>query len=407
MSAASPVVPTQHEETVVASAAAVKAPRRFFELDSLRGLAAATVVLHHFNYLLPALWYHRMVSGPFRLLVNGHAAVMLFFVLSGFVLTLPYMRRTGLDYPGFLIKRICRIYLPYLAALALALIADRFSPHLTRAVAELPAANVWIAQTWSEPISFHKVFQHVLFIGTYDTPQFNTAFWSLVYEMRISLVFPLIAWAVLRWRMLTSVITAFALWIASVVFNRVIPGLLHLNASAVADQGDTLFYAAIFILGAMLARYLATADAWFLRLRNWQVGLLAVVSIIFYSYAAPTHPVRHIPPGLFDVLTALGSLGFILLAINCGPAQRFLTSRLIHHLGKVSYSLYLVHGTVLFVLIHTLVGRIPLAAVFAIYLSLTVALTEIFYRVIEHPTMLLGRRLTATRTGSGSASRHL
>jgi peptidoglycan/LPS O-acetylase OafA/YrhL len=33
-----------------------------------------------------------------------------------------------------------------------------------------------------------------------------------------------------------------------------------------------------------------------------------------------------------------------------------------------------------------------------IYLSVTLFVTEIFYRLIERPTMLLGRRLTAPRT---------
>ena len=45
---------------------------------------------------------------------------MLFFLLSGFVLSVPYLRGKGQAYPVYLIRRILRIYAPYLAALALA-----------------------------------------------------------------------------------------------------------------------------------------------------------------------------------------------------------------------------------------------------------------------------------------------
>ena len=394
MSAATPLIA---EPGGSGTAVAAKPGRRFYELDSLRGLAAATVVLYHFNYLLPERWHVWLERGPLRLLVSGHQAVMLFFVLSGFVLTLPYLRRSGLVYGEFLLKRFCRIYLPYLAALGLALAADVASPRLNHVLTEMPRSNVWIAQTWSEPIRAGLLLQHVLFLGVYDNAQYNTAFWSLVYEMRISLVFPFIALAVLRWRGRWVALGSLGLWVLSMGFNRVMPHVLHAGASAVADVGDTVFYAAMFVGGALLAKCLVSADRWYAGLKGWQVGALGVVSVFLYAYAAPTHAIRHLPPGLFDVLSALGTLGLIMVAINCGPVQRMLTSRPVHHLGKVSYSLYLVHGTVLFVLIHTLLGRASLWVVFGVYLVATLAVTEVFHRLAEEPTMLLGRRLTAQR----------
>ena len=84
--------------------------------------------------------------------------------------------------------------------------------------------------------------------------------------------------------------------------------------------------------------------------------------------------------------------------MNSRPFHRFLINSTIHHLGQISYSLYLIHGTILFVLIHTLLGRVPMGVLLIIYLSVTLLVTEIFYRLIERPFMLLGRRLTAPRT---------
>src|ERR1700704_3301212 len=99
-------------------------PRRFYELDSLRGVAALTVVFHHFSRICSPRVIYFLDRTPFRLLVAGHQAVILFFLLSGFVLTLPYKKNDRLNYGPFLVKRVCRIYLPYLGALALAILCD-------------------------------------------------------------------------------------------------------------------------------------------------------------------------------------------------------------------------------------------------------------------------------------------
>ena len=61
-------------------------------LDAIAGLAALAVVLHHCLLTLPASAYGRgglawlFSATPMRLLVDGPGAVLLFFVLSGFVL---------------------------------------------------------------------------------------------------------------------------------------------------------------------------------------------------------------------------------------------------------------------------------------------------------------------------------
>lgn len=69
---------------------------RFDELDSLRGIAATVVVVAHFTgiFLPGAVFakdghyaWERLVSTPMHLLTSGHAAVGLFFILSGFVLS--------------------------------------------------------------------------------------------------------------------------------------------------------------------------------------------------------------------------------------------------------------------------------------------------------------------------------
>jgi peptidoglycan/LPS O-acetylase OafA/YrhL len=165
---------------------------RLRELDSLRGLAASTVVLHHFGLMWPAWQAHfgpwrlgRFQIAPFYPLYAGHEAVMLFFVLSGLVLSLPYLRGRGQPYPIYLARRVLRIYAPYLPALALSVCGAAIW-HGSHDQGNFPV------DFWSRPVDSGLVLQHIAFIGVYDSRQFDFVIWSLIYEMRISILFPVL-----------------------------------------------------------------------------------------------------------------------------------------------------------------------------------------------------------------------
>jgi peptidoglycan/LPS O-acetylase OafA/YrhL len=370
-------------------------PRRFYELDSVRGVAALTVVFHHFSKICSPSVVRVIDRTPLRLLAAGHQAVILFFLLSGFVLTLPYKRKGRLNYGPFLLKRVCRIYLPYLGALAFAILCDlHFS-------GPSHSNSYWINRTWSAPVTTSLVVQHILFLGNYDWSQFNTAFWSLVYEMRISLVFPLLALAVLRLRAVWVILSAAALSLAFYPLAILFSSVLHLSSrDAAINSMLTLHYAAFFLIGSLVAKHLDVINRRYAQLSSLQAGSIALVSLVLYGFANASSIVQRfsIPGDLYDWGTAAGAIMLIVFAMNSRPFHSFLTSRTIHHLGQISYSLYLIHGTILFVLIHTLLGRVPTSILLLIYLSVTLLVTEIFYRLIERPTMLLGRRLTTPRT---------
>jgi peptidoglycan/LPS O-acetylase OafA/YrhL len=377
---------------------------RYNELDSLRGLAALTVVFHHFFYLVSHKVHLLVLHGPLRILDDGHQAVILFFMLSGFVLTLPYSRRRELDYRPFMIKRLCRIYLPYLAALALSIAGDLFTP-------SLHTNNRWIDRTWSQPVTLSLVLEHVLFLGNYDWPQFNIVFWSLIYEMRISIVFPFLALAVLRVRSQWALGASFALSISSLWLSSWLdPSHNFLHSDHPTADALTLHYTAFFIIGAVLAKNLAALKKWFERITiPWQVSL-SFLAVLLYGYPLLDRIVNHFnaPQDIVDYPTGAGAAALIILALHAKPFRLLLSAPSIHHLGTVSYSLYLVHGTVLFGLIHTCLGRIPVLVIFLLYLPITLLATELFYRTVERPTLLLGRKLTSRgNTAQALASQSL
>src|ERR1700738_3699896 len=104
--------------------------KRIDILDSLRGLAALSVVFHHCLLVFPiflAAFYHNpnlnnnlvliLTYSPIHILWAGHEAVILFFVLSGFVLSLPFLNNNTISYHKYIVKRFCRIYIPYIIVL--------------------------------------------------------------------------------------------------------------------------------------------------------------------------------------------------------------------------------------------------------------------------------------------------
>ena len=94
-------------------------------LDGLRGLAAFSVFLSHAQGMIPATaLMETLRSSPARILWDGAAAVSLFFVLSGFVLALPFIGPIAkrLDVADFLVRRVFRIYPAYLVAIGLSLL---------------------------------------------------------------------------------------------------------------------------------------------------------------------------------------------------------------------------------------------------------------------------------------------
>ena len=92
-------------------------------LDGVRGIAAAIVVgFHTLPFVaIPPDVRNAWLATPLGLLVNGPAAVHIFFVLSGYVLALSAGRDRGVRaVTAFWTRRVLRIHPPYVAALLFA-----------------------------------------------------------------------------------------------------------------------------------------------------------------------------------------------------------------------------------------------------------------------------------------------
>ncbi len=348
------------------------------QLDALRGLAAATVVCHHwhnaFSVGRPTWWL-----APF---LAGHEAVILFFVLSGYVLSLPVWTSRMPPYPTYLVRRITRIYLPYVAAMLISAVgcALFFGHHLQ-------GVSYWYYLTWQQPVTAGMLWNQALMD---PAPLLNTAFWSLRYEMQMSLIFPFLCLLMLRLGRVSGITLLLAVRIAGSLMN-----------SAGFAQNPyllTLYYAFFFIAGATLARH-----------RRMLLDLVQRASLpILWALFGAALAAYFWGAFLFnnqrqiDLLAGAASVAIILL-IQDPRLTVGLRSRFAGYLGRISYSSYLVHGTVLFAVLDTLYGRGPAWLVFLLYATLSFAAAHLFCIAVEEPSMRLGKRLTASARRDAAA----
>lgn len=354
------------------SNAAVRAPSsssigRVAELDSLRGIAAVAVVCHHCRSAFWATvphWY-------FLPLFAGHEAVILFFVLSGYVLSLPMWTKKRTEYPEYFVRRVSRIYLPYLAAAFVAGIGCYFF------VGSRLPLTPWFYATWQTPLSAQVIWEQ---FTMNPRSVLNTAFWSLRYEMEMSLIFPFLCLLMVRIGRHSGLLLAVATGVSSYLLFRVGWGATNLT--------QTLYYSTSFIAGAALSRERATLKNFIGGIRKPLLWVMLLLSVVAYCYGHMITPVQRTE----DLLTILGSCGVILLIQD--PRLRLgLKTPIAEYLGRISYSSYLIHGTILFAGLNLLYGKVSLVVFAAIYGVATLIAAHLFCISVEEPSLRLGKRL--------------
>jgi peptidoglycan/LPS O-acetylase OafA/YrhL len=364
------------------------------ELDSLRGIAAVFVLFDHFT----RLW--RESPSPswaahlhFPVIANGRAAVTMFFALSGFVLTLPFLKTRQQIYPIYAIRRVCRIYLPYAVALLFAILACWKFHGVEMYGKEFNA-------TWRSSPSIGTVTQHLLLVGKFNAYAFNPPMWSLVHEMRISLIFPLLCLVSLRRRGLTALTIALMFPLLAVVLQR----LSGTQDDAVTGPHSvawlrTLGFCGTFLVGSILARHQEAIRVHLSRTPRLLRWFLIAAAVVLYVYS------EHIPVSahLQDFATGVGSCYVILLSTEeRGPFSRLLQLKPFLFLGRISYSLYLVHLPILMMLSIGIYGKLSYGYLFLPFFALALIAATLFNRLVEVPSIRLGKLI-----GASAPSRYL
>jgi peptidoglycan/LPS O-acetylase OafA/YrhL len=365
---------------------------RYTELDALRGIAALAVVFWHFFCTVFTVAIPGMLPFIYGIyfLVNGRASVIIFFLLSGFVLSLPFFKNPQQHYIPFILRRICRIYLPYLAGIAFAILVRTFV--VTHPVATLSG---WFNDYVGDPFSLKTALEHLFLIGNIHSNVYNNAIWSLIHEMRISLIFPFLFLLVSRIRPLFSI--AICILLSGVaLLNDIFTW--EISNGWQSGYFYSLHFASMFIVGILLARYRELIIAWFRRRTKPIKIIMFIVSLLLCRGSMELGQVNTKLCLLFDYGAVLGGCILMIITLGSVTALRILKKPFFSLLGNISYSMYLNHITILYLAFYFLYPAVNLPLLLVIVLIAVVFMSYLTWKYIEKPAIALGKVLAHATT---------
>lgn len=379
-------------------------------LDGFRGTAALLVAIFHCWLMTDP----QLDQGPIRaLLIAAGLGVDFFFVLSGFVLFLPVVRRGGKfeSLRNYALRRFARIAPAYYFAL---FTQAGLVPLLSR-----------FASPFATPAGLFLLLSHVLFLQ-HETPRWlmrqlgfrgavmgfgvNGALWSLSIEVIFYAILPLVA--VFYYR---RPITGFVIGVGGAILFRA----LAWNLPSIADLAglSTLAHAAPRLAAqfpAYTAHFALGMTAAFAYVRLWRAGSgstprgmafaqLASLAALLASMVAYGSHESALPANLYqayldDIIPAAGFATLMLTSALAGSrGQWLMANRFARWLGEVSYGAFLWHFPLILFFSHTLGwvsgrGDLAFAKMVTLVVPSSLLLGWLSRHLLELPAIAWARR---------------
>jgi peptidoglycan/LPS O-acetylase OafA/YrhL len=318
-------------------------------LDGIRGLAVLLVIAEHTNFL--------------NLKGIGFVGVWLFFVLSGFLLTLPFVehRLTIPSLVHYAKRRVLRIFPMYYFVLTLYWLFGTSQ----------------ISQHYGEHLFLRRADRHL---------------WTIPEELLFYCVLPAFVFCVQRF------LKARPLWIIAFLTSAMIASNFWLDEKvfAISAMGRSIpFFLGIFLIGVLCAyayHWTSTAQLIVSCKEKGFLGLLWFFSfsILFLStnvLLGTPMPLSWEFPAPFGVACGL----LILATLLSGPGliNRILTAWPTRFIGLLSFSLYLLHVPIID-LLHPHGWRSG-TALFFLTLSITTLCSIVSYTLVERPFLITNK----------------
>jgi peptidoglycan/LPS O-acetylase OafA/YrhL len=338
-------------------------------LDGLRGLAALVVLVSHVSNQV-GLWGGLLGNG------GGQIGVMIFFVLSGYLMSFLYLNRpfNSAEVWGYAVHRGARVLPLFYGVVILAL--------LFREIGRLTGL----------PMEFYTYMQQSILLLTLIKG--SDVFWTIPVEIHFYALFV-------------------GIWAAYVRFDRaIIAAMICLGAALVLlkySRHETLIATApFFFCGVLISRWTAIRE-------RQRIFLVSTISMASFPLALLMYPLITVAvfrrvgysvvplsdEQLWHNPVCLTAASGCLIAALCSPiVSSILSSRPMMYLGRVSYGVYLLHMPVLLLLYRvTALSRWPVLFLLGTLL-VSIVLATAVHRLFEAPARRNINRLLAPRNFS-------
>ena len=313
-------------------------------INGLKGIGAGIVYLCHFVFAfyygmftiepadchLPGNLDIAIGLSPANILFSGNFAVRLFLVMSGYVLCLGYFKtRDKKRLVNGACKRYIRLLPPILISnvmICLLMMAGAFQ---NVAVAEL-TGSTWLAGfNRSIPNLLDAILEAVFGCFFVGTNQYNGVLWTIPFLFLGALLVYALAWLFgdKKWRYLVYVPLGLALILTD--YAGVIWGFILCDVVQTQEKLMTWLKKQnwLLILAFLLGFYLSSYPSGGAHLEHSIYGIIPIVMVVPYHLAG--------------AILMVGSV------VCFEPLQKFFGLSIFGKLGKISYSLYLVHFPVI------------------------------------------------------------
>jgi peptidoglycan/LPS O-acetylase OafA/YrhL len=340
------------------------------ELESLqisRGFAALAVALYHAR--LGTGQFVQAIPAPIEaVLAEGFLGVDFFFVLSGFIILHAHYddRRSAIAARSYTLKRIVRIYVPYLPITALVISAYTLFPGLSQG-----------NRTWG-------LFASITLLPSAYEPALPIA-WTLVHEILFYLIFLIFF---ISGRLFATMIAVWSCVLLKQALAQEVFSSAFLNVLLSPINIE-------FVFGLLCA-------LGFRHMRPQQgivamVAGLAICVIYFLRFASAEGSARII----FGLGAALVILG---LSLN----DKMFHSKIGARLGDASYALYLIHNPLISLTSRLATHAPPLnhwftSLLFSVVCSVTCSF--VYHRYFERPALKKVRSILLRKPGGDAAKR--
>ncbi|MFN0200641.1 MAG: acyltransferase family protein [Bacteroidia bacterium] len=351
-------------------------------LDSVRGLAAFSVVIYHF---IGWKWADMLRTKLAFFIFNGSDAVSLFFVLSGLVLSLKYFRKkenpieiTSTHYLQYVVNRILRLLPPFIVVF----FANYLYIH----------GNTMGLVFFKDIIRNEYFFWYELILMRGKNVTYTPG-WTLGIEIALSFFVPIGVMLIRQEkRLFAFVIGAFLL----------------------AGGGYYSGFLFHFALGIWIAFHFDTIKNYPWKESKWYRYRYLIYFLVFALFS-----LRHVGKlidfgkimfavwGLLGLdwfhFTALGAAGILIACIHSQRLQKILLWQPFLFLGQISYSVYLCHWLIVVYVMEHWDKFLPYfpneriayyALLFSVVIATLLSATALYY-VVEKPSIGWGKKIAA------------
>ena len=356
-------------------------PKKIDGIQQLRALAMLAVIFVHRDLMNAGVFFHM-----------GHAAVYLFFVISGFVMTkvitenFSSIRNKGLffsDLRVYIIRRFWRIY--PVAAVFFLLQSTAWEVGLARTQPGYLALLFVSAAT--------DIYQTLRMIHLKDE-YIDYGLWTIAGEEKLYFVLPIVLIQLFS-KYLVQICSLLVSVVVVIVFSVYGPGayyMLYFNIGV---------FSGYFCLGSIvyqLAKRVSSNSLW----NRWPFLNLPLFVLLIAMRGLPV-------PHIWYLLMELAAAGFLVFraALGSNLAPRGKISEILLYFGNRSYSFYLLN-LVIYVLSDVMLATLGVPAHLVPGLSVLVlcAVVEVVYRLIELPAISYSKRFEYTGSSSLALSPH-